>query len=120
MDDDKSIPLNVAEGLEEFDNNIEFYTDLVNGFLEHVEKRISVMEQAVIDEDIKALQDETHAIKGGAANLNANDLSNAAYKLEEIVKSNTPERADKGLRVIKKEFFRLKEFLLNHDALNFL
>ena len=117
MHDENSAPLNIRKGLKEFDNNIEFYKDLIDEFLEHVERRISVMDKAITDKDTRVLKDEAHAIKGGAANLNANGLSKAAYEFEDSVIADGLSNSSEGIKVIKKEFCRLKEYLTNHDSL---
>ncbi len=118
MDDENSVPLNVKKGLQEFDNNVEFYKDLITEFLEHIEKKILVMGKAVIDKDSRILKQEAHAIKGGAANLNAHDLSKAAYKLDDTLNSDDPlSESTEGVRMIEKEFCRLKKYLINHDSL---
>lgn len=112
-----SFPIDIGYELKEFDNNVEFLKSLIDEFLEQVEQRISVMEKAVADKDTEILKREAHAIKGGAANLTANDLSKAAWDLEDICKSGVLNKSSESVEKIKKEFFRLKEYVKNHDSL---
>jgi len=113
----KSFPLDVENGLLEFDNDIAFYKELVYDFFEHVEKRILIMETALTENDTAILKNEVHAIKGGAANLDANDLFESASEMESIVSLRQEDQYITGVKDIKNEFLRLKEYVSNYDLL---
>ncbi|MCD4743456.1 MAG: Hpt domain-containing protein [Desulfobacteraceae bacterium] len=113
-----SLPIDIDHELEEFNNDVTFFKDLIDEFLVHVEKSIPVMEKAVADNDGEILKNEAHAIKGGAANLAANDLSKIACELEEICESGILKNSLKSVEKLKNEFLRLKEYVQHNDTLN--
>ncbi len=65
---------------------------------------------AISDGDAELVKREAHSIKGGAANLTANELSGIAFELENIGKSNTLEASTVILERLEKEFYRLDAF----------
>ena len=61
------------------------------------------------------LKQEAHLIKGGSANLIADDLSKAAKALEDIGKTNNftdSTRAFEAFEAFEKEYLRLKNFTM--------
>lgn len=111
------LPIDIQFVLKEFDNDVVFITELFDAFFESVEKKIPYMERAAIDKDDKVLEPEAHAIKGGAANIGANLLSKAAFDLMETCKVNRVDQYRENLEKIKKEFFKLKNYVEKHDDL---
>ena len=116
-DNKSSVPIDIRKGLMEFDNNVEFFKSLIEEFIEHIGKKISVMEKAVIDNNNDILRREAHAIKGGAANVSAEELSKTACELEQVCKTGTEAEIASSVDQIKNEFFSLKEYVQNHDSL---
>ena len=116
--DKNSLPIDIDHELKEFNYDVKFFKGLMEEFLVHVEKSIPVMEKAVADNDGTTLKNEAHAIKGGAANLTAKDLSKTACELEEICESGILKNTSKSVEKLKNEFFRLKEYVQRHDTLN--
>ncbi len=113
----KGFPMDIEQALKEFADDSEFLKDLLDDFFKQVDKRISIMEKALLDNDYQVIKIEAHAIKGGAANLSANNLSKAAYNLEEALKTNAFDKNSDGIEKIKNEFFRLKEYVRGHERL---
>ncbi len=113
----KSFPIDIEQELKEFAGDVEFLKDLLDDFFNQVDKRISIMGKAVLDRDYQSIKIEAHAIKGGAANLSANDLSKAAYDLEKVLKTEDFDKSSEGVEKIKNEFCRLKEYVRGHKSL---
>ncbi|MCK5542829.1 MAG: Hpt domain-containing protein [Desulfobacterales bacterium] len=115
--DSNSFPIDIEHELKEFGNNVEFFNDLLNDFFKQVEKRISIMEKAALDKDAHTLKVQAHAIKGGAVNLSANILSEAAYNIEDICKKGDLDKSVEKIEKIRNEFSILKEYVRNHSSL---
>ncbi|MCG8638063.1 MAG: PAS domain S-box protein [Desulfobacterales bacterium] len=103
-------PLDYKTVLDEFDNDKPFFTDVLKEFLSTMTGQFPVMENAVAEQDFEILRENAHAIKGGAANLLAQDLSSAASAMEEMSKTKNKEGLRSALDQILFEFARLKEF----------
>lgn len=112
-------PIDIEHELNEFANDVDFLKDLLDDFFKQIEKRISIIEKAVLNKDFQIIKTEAHAIKGGAANLSANDLSRAAYDLEKVLKIDAFDKSSKNVETIKNEFVRLKEYVRNHKSLSY-
>jgi HPt (histidine-containing phosphotransfer) domain-containing protein len=56
---------------------------------------------------------EAHSIKGGAANLTANKLSNAALKLEEVGRSNSLDNGFTILKELETQYNQLSDYAKN-------
>ncbi|MCP3898132.1 MAG: Hpt domain-containing protein [Desulfobacteraceae bacterium] len=113
----KIFPIDIEKELKEFAGDVEFFKELLDDFFYQAGKRIATMEKAGLEKDFQIIKTEAHAIKGGAANLGANTLSKAAYDLEEVFKIEAFDKSLEGVGKIKKEFFRLKEYVRNHESL---
>jgi HPt (histidine-containing phosphotransfer) domain-containing protein len=115
--EENSLPIDIVNELKEFANDVEFFKGLLDDFFWQAEKRISILEDAVINKNYQVMKAEVHAIKGGAANLGANTLSKAALDLEDIIKTDTFDKSSEGVGKIKNEFLRLKVYIQNLDSL---
>ena len=111
-------PLDLEKALYEFENDGEFFMEVLDEFIRAVENQIPKIKQAIIDQDFLTIKNEAHAIKGGSANLTALDLSNIAAALEQSGKSNDIKSYSILLQNLDKEFVRLKNFanqVKSHD-----
>ncbi len=76
---------------------------LLEKFLENVRNQLGTIREALDRADEDILRREAHAIKGGAANLAAAELSSAAAELEKTAKSGSlGEAPQEGWRSWKK------------------
>ena len=103
-------PIDYKTALAEFDNDKPFLMDVLNDFLSTMTNQLPLMERAIKEKDYLTLKDNAHAIKGGAANLLATDLSRAASAMEEMSKYENKGGLRSALDQILFEFARLKEF----------
>ena len=76
--------------------------------------RLSKMEQMLGNKLMDDLAKQAHAIKGAAAMVYAEQLSDAARDLELAAKSHNEQESDLAMRNLKDEFDRLKDALLSH------
>ncbi len=104
-------PLDYKKVLEEFDGDEEFLKEVLDGFFDNVKNQIITIEQALNDGDSETVRKEAHAIKGGAANLTADELSRIAFELENIGTSNTIPAGFEVVNRLKKEFTHLVSYL---------
>ena len=102
-------PLNYDKALQEFENDHDFFMDVLNEFIRMAEYQLTRMDDAFIQQDFAVIQNEAHAVKGGASNLTAMALSNAAAELEATLRSKTGNLFCSDLIIkLKQEFDRLK------------
>ncbi|MCK5348795.1 MAG: response regulator, partial [Desulfobacula sp.] len=102
--------IDIETAMAEFENDEDFFYEVFEEFLVNVEKQLIIIKQALDANDIETIMQESHSIKGGAANLVAMPLSDAASGLETLGKKGN---LDDGKAVFDKlyyEFARLKEF----------
>ncbi|MCK5163765.1 MAG: response regulator [Desulfobacula sp.] len=108
-------PINIEKALDEFGNDRAFLMEVLDEFIQNVGKQIPKIQQAIWVKDMEALKQEAHSIKGGSANLIADDLSKAAKALEDIGKTNNftdSTRAFEAFEAFEKEYLRLKNFTM--------
>jgi len=103
-----SEPIDMAQALKEFDNDEEFFNEVLKEFLHNVQNQLPIIRKAIGDNDFETIKDQSHSIKGGAANLLAMDLSFAAGKLE---KAKENEDLDHLLDLLSSTHNNLCEFV---------
>jgi len=106
-------PMNFELAIDEFEGDKEFLMEVVDGFLENVRAQIGTIRQAISDGDAEVVKREAHSIKGGAANLTADELSSVALELENIGKSGVLEGGAEDLERLEKEVYRLEDYVKN-------
>ena len=111
-------PMDFPRAIEEFEGDEEFLMEAMGEFFENVTSQIGVMRQAISDGDGEVVRREAHSIKGGAANLIADELSGAAFELEKIGKSGMLEGSMDVLEKLEREFFRLEHFVAKRDDIS--
>ena len=78
--------------------------------MESLKSQINILRQAISTGDTERLWREAHAIKGGAANLVADELSRLALEIEKVGKTGTLDRAEETLQEFETEFNRFEAF----------
>ncbi|MBW2061629.1 MAG: PAS domain S-box protein [Deltaproteobacteria bacterium] len=111
---EKDAPMNFEKAVEEFEGDKEFLIEVLDGFLEKARAQIGTIHQAISNGEAEVVGREAHSIKGGAANLTADDLSRIAFKLESIVKSGRLEGSLEILEKLQKEVSRLEDYARDH------
>jgi CheY-like chemotaxis protein len=103
-------PMNVAQALAEFDNDPEFLMEVLAGFLQNANGQIQTLREAVSNGQAEIVNNEAHAIKGGAANLTANALAAVAADLESIAKTGALTQAAGIIDELENNLHRLEAF----------
>lgn len=102
--------------LKEFDNDTELLLSLLQKFSVIVCNQLDIMNKAFENNDYKKIEIEAHSIKGGAANICAVQLSDAAGELENSCKTDQPgEVIFLNLSTLKMEINDLCTFI-NHKC----
>ena len=104
-------PIDLKRAVREFADNAEMVHRMTAIFLDNVEQQIVKIRQAVKNGETEVLWREAHTIKGGAANLAAQPLSDAASRLEKEAHGNATIDFTTLVDMLEKEFLRLKDFV---------
>lgn len=102
--------MNFEKAVEEFMGKEDVLMGVLKLFLENVKDQIGTIRQAISEGNAEVVEKEAHSIKGGAANLTADDLSRSALELEKIGKSRTLEGGIEALEKLENDFFNLKSY----------
>jgi PAS domain S-box-containing protein len=108
---DRNQPMDYNRALDEFMGRKEVLDQVTRSFLETVRRQIERMRRAMENGDAETLAREAHAIKGGAANLTAMDLAEAARELEHLGKTADLASAAKALERMENELVLLDVYL---------
>ena len=76
-----------------------------------VENRIKILKQAVLEKDAEICRKEAHKIRGGAVNLTATPLAEAAKQMEKLAANLNFDELTENILNFENEFKRLKEFV---------
>jgi PAS domain S-box-containing protein len=105
-----SLPMDIPRALKEFDNDKVFLNEVADEFLDHVGQQLEIIRAAVTGKDFDTLERQGHAIKGGAANLTAMKLSEAAFSLEKKGKEQNLDHLEDVLNRLVSEYEILCRF----------
>ena len=109
--DEGGDPMDYAQALEEFDDDPEFLMEVLTGFIDNLNAQAHVLRTAIRDGDGDGVARESHAIKGGAANLTANRLAGAAASLEAAGRDGTLVGATQIMDNLETEIRHLETFV---------
>lgn len=104
-------PIDLERAIREFANNDEMVRRMTMVFLENVGQQIVKIREALKHGETEVLWREAHAIRGGAANLAAQPLADAAARLEKEAHGNATLDYSTVVDSLEKEFLRLKDFI---------
>ena len=110
--EDEVPPVVYEKILEEFDNDRDFLSEIITGFLANVKRQLAVIEEGIHAADGDTVKREAHAIKGGAANLMAVELSQAAARIETMAKDSDFDQGDTLFTRLEKEFERFEKYVI--------
>ncbi len=105
------LPIDMPRALEEFENDEDFLTEILDEFIKNVDTQLAMIRSAVKTGDFNVIEKQGHAIKGGAANLTALDLSRAAFEVEKAGKKQDLDHCRKSINQMASAFACLCEFL---------
>lgn len=111
-------PLDLEKAIREFENDRNFFLEVVNEFILAIEIQIPKINQAIENKDFTYIENEAHAIKGGAANITAMELSFAADALELSARSNNLKQSLILMEDLDKQLVLLKNYAGNINIEN--
>lgn len=109
--DSPSIPIDYDRALEEFLGDRIFLDTILKGFVATAVEQLKKINRSLIESDLEAIRKEAHAIKGGAANLVAMPLSEAASHTEILAREKNTEELTKAVEKMTVEFDRFRRYL---------
>lgn len=111
-----SPPLSIDRGIAEFEGDRDFFMQVAADFINRTETQIQKMREALEKGMFPEVAREAHAIKGGAANLTADDLAVSAQRLETAGKNRSAENSMARLEELTVEYLRLADFMRCNGA----
>ena len=93
----------------EFDGERDLVLSLLENFIADVRRGIESLTKALGDGNAEFIRKEAHSIKGGAGNLTAMDLAEAARVLEKIGELGDLDHGSEALEGIRNQLDRLHE-----------
>jgi len=103
-------PIDIEKAMKEYEVDKVFLKELLDGFIHNVRKQLKDIEKAIAAGDAEKVRREAHSIKGGAANICAEELSKLALEMEMLGKSGNVDTGRDLLGSMEREFTRLEEF----------
>jgi len=89
---------------ERFGNDQELIQVVLESFFQEIPELIENLEMAVKEKDTDTVRTVTHSIKGSAANVNAEQLKEAAFELEAAAGQGDLNSADRLFNLIQERF----------------
>ncbi len=103
---ERNLAIDYAKAIEEFDGDEAFLQTVIDGFIEHSGKQLERIGEAIAIENSETVRKEAHAIKGGAGNLMAVPLAEAARQLEELATEAKLPLLEESFNQVKIELNR--------------
>ncbi|MFZ5949447.1 MAG: ATP-binding protein, partial [Candidatus Rifleibacteriota bacterium] len=102
---------NYEQVLERLMNNSRLVKTLLNSFVKETPELFEKISRAVADENLDEARTFVHSLKGSAANVGAEKLSNQARKFEMKIKENQPFNSIHEIDHLKRLFAELLEVI---------
>jgi PAS domain S-box-containing protein len=99
------------KAVESFMGKEEVVKKLLSSFTDKVAGQIMALKEAVKNQDFEVIRAEAHSIKGGAWNLHAKKLGDAAAELEWAGREKLKAEAKRCLAELQKIFMLFKKFI---------
>jgi CheY-like chemotaxis protein len=109
-----SAPIDLAKAIAEFMGDRDIVTHLLGEFVSKGDEQLATIEEALNTSDFERIRLETHALKGGAANLTAYSLADSCAGMEQAAENAAGDEVDHLpplFSKLKHEFKRLKAYV---------
>ncbi len=113
---DEEPPLDWKRACEEFMGKEDLLLEVIKEFMQDVKNQINRMREALDLGNSAVVAKEAHSIKGGAANLTAGRLAEAAHSLELKAKEGECENLHRFLDDLVEAFEQLRRFISSGDG----
>ncbi|MCK4224314.1 MAG: response regulator [candidate division Zixibacteria bacterium] len=107
----KNDPIDLETALSRFDNNKDFFKEMLEEFLDYAPKQLHTLDEAINKGETKVVEREAHSLKGAAGNLSAKRIADLALKLELLGRTGDLAGAKEMIGNLKTEFKRLEEYI---------
>jgi CheY-like chemotaxis protein len=104
-------PIDIEKTITEFQGKTDLLMEVLETFKARVKAQMINIKQHISINNYDPIFSEAHAIKGGAGNLGAFQLSQAAAELEEAAGEESSAKANAAMDDLEKEFHRLYQYL---------
>ena len=101
--------LDTKQLLDNFFGNKESVTKLLQRFMERTETELAVLPELIHNQDWETARREAHTIKGSALNLAANELGQAAARLELDCKDIKSDDISSAFMALEQAYRRFKK-----------
>lgn len=95
--------LDRAAALQQVGGDETMYEEFLQILLEEATAELEQMAQAIAQKDAESLEHAAHSLKGGAASMGANRISDVAYRLEVMGHDGDFAEAPAALKDLKRE-----------------
>jgi HPt (histidine-containing phosphotransfer) domain-containing protein len=103
-------PMDFITAVQEFgDEQIVF--QVAGQLVENAWQQLGVMRRALEKDDVRRLQREAHAIKGGAWTIEARPIGNLAERIEHLCRDNAWQQIGPLMEQFENELVRLGAFI---------
>jgi PAS domain S-box-containing protein len=97
-----------SKAVDAFMGREDVVRNVISSFIDNVADQLSQIPAALASGDLERVSREAHSIKGGAWNLEARPLGDAAGKLEDTSKAGDRDAAGIAFQELQKEYKKLK------------
>jgi two-component system sensor histidine kinase/response regulator len=105
-----SSPVDMQDAMDRFDNEREFFSEMLQQFLQLLPGQLKEIEEALAANDADTVQKTAHNIKGSAGTLSARRLYAIVLKMEEHGRAGDLSGMDELLEELKNEGSLLAQF----------
>ncbi len=109
-------PIDREQALEEFDGDHELLDTVIQQFMDQLERQIDEIKGAMDNKNFAILHSQSHAIKGGAGNLSAFPLAEAAGLLEKASSEKKGTQCELAFQCLCREARHLKLYLYQREG----
>lgn len=107
---DDAIVMDTATAVDEF-GDADTVKIVARQLIENVDGQLEMIRESIANGDRERIRKEAHAIKGGAATMEAIALSKAAAQLEDLSPDGPMDVLGTGFGDLENQFYRFREFV---------
>ncbi len=104
-------PFDYDRALDEFEGDREFLIEVVEGFITKLGPQLENLKRAVESRQADEVRRQAHAIKGGAANLTADQVAELACALEQMGRQEELDEAGRTLAALRDAVDELSAYV---------
>ncbi|MBW2107263.1 MAG: Hpt domain-containing protein [Deltaproteobacteria bacterium] len=114
-DSTKEAPIDLTKAVQRAMGDSSFLETMLEKFLEGMPAQVEALKTAIEKGDSDGLRETAHSLKGAAANLSADRLAQAAFRLEQMGRENDLGDAQEALGILMNNVTQLAAFVKDTD-----